>query len=437
MPFECETIVRPKSIECFNRLSKRIPGGVNSAGRAFKGSQVSPLIAKSAQGAILTDIDGRRYTDFCHSWGALIHGHAHPDIVERSVRQIHHGNTYGLSCESEIELAEIICSCIPSIEKIRFVNSGTEATMSAIRLARGFTNRSLIIKFTGNYHGHSDSLLIQAGSGVANFISTASSKGVPDNLIKTTLSLPYNSVETFLDVLNQPEIAENLAGVILEPIAGNMGVVPSTPEFIKTLRQETQRVGALLIFDEVITGFRVGLNGAQGLYQTTPDLTCLGKIIGGGFPAAAFGGRQEIMDMLAPEGPVYQAGTLSGNPVAMEAGITALNLCRQPNFYEHLEERARQFIDPIADCIQQNEVNAVIQRVGSMFTLFFGRKSVRNFDEAQSQDKEAFYDYFRHLFANEVFVPPSPFEAAFISGAHTEEHLERVQKLILHHLKND
>jgi len=332
-----------------------------------------------------------------------------------------------------IPLVGKIVDTMDSIEKIRFVNSGTEATMSAVRLARGFTNRKIIVKFNGNYHGHADFFLVQAGSGVTGLSSTSSSAGIPEDVVRHVISLPFNDTENVRTFLRNNEIA----AVILEPIAGNMGVVAATQEFIDMLRIETSRQKALLIFDEVITGFRVALKGAQSLYSVIPDLTCFGKVIGGGFPVAAFGGRAEIMDYLAPNGPVYQAGTLSGNPVAMEAGFQALKLLEEEGVYVNLQRKTDSITKPVRDYLKAHNISACIQSQGSMFTLFFGAKSVENQEVAKKLDLEKFAAFFRYMYAHGVYIPPSQFEAWFVSLAHEEKNLEKTRDLILEFLKQE
>lgn len=423
---------RPKTEEIYQKLCHLIPGGVNSPVRACKAVGQMPLVAASAKGDELFDVDSKAYIDYCGSWGPLIHGHAHPEIVQAIYTQALKGTTYGVTSEIEGLLAEKIQALMPSLEMMRFVSSGTEATMSAIRLARGFTGRDIVIKFNGNYHGHADFLLVKAGSGVMD-IPNASSSGIPNEIIKHTLCLPFNDVETLKETFQ--EYGDKIACVILEPIAGNMGVVPSTQHFINTLRSETLKAGALLIFDEVMTGFRVNKGGAQKLYEIVPDLTCLGKIVGGGLPAAVFGGKRSIMEHLAPLGSVYQAGTLSGNPLAMVAGLKSLELLSVPGFYETLEQKTSYLLDPIAAYIKENALNCCIQRVGSMFTLFFGRTEVNNSEEAATLDFEAFAVFFRTLFDQGIYIPPLQQESWFISMAHTEEHLKETQNKILKFLE--
>ncbi len=396
-----------KSEEIIRATSQVIPGGVNSPVRA----QI-PFIVESGCGETIVDVDGKTYLDFCCSWGALIHGHAHPQVVKAVQKRVAMGSSFGITTAVEAELAHQIVEHVPSVKKVRFVSSGTEATMSAVRLARGFTKRDLLIKFAGHYHGHADSFLVQAGSGVTNLSSSA---GVPDDFVKHTLCLPFNDFEAIERAFK--EHGPRIAAVIVEPIAANMGLVFPKDGFLELLREKTRLSGALLIFDEVITGFRVALGGAQELYGIEPDLSCFGKIVGGGFPAAAFGGRSDIMDYLAPSGPVYQAGTLSGNPVAMEAGLQTLKLCAQPGFYQNLEKTTSLLTDPIRTAIEGKEM--CLHQAGSLFTLFFGKKVVENADDVKGCDFEAFTRYLDALLERGIYVSPSQFEVNFVSSAHT------------------
>jgi glutamate-1-semialdehyde 2,1-aminomutase len=385
----------------YQQSCKVLPGGVNSPVRSFRHLRMEPLVAESAQGAYLFDADGNRYIDYCCSWGSLILGHAHPQVVQATCEQIQKGSSFGVTTEIEKQLAEKIISLLPSIEKLRFVCSGTEAGMTALRLARGYTERSKILKFNGHYHGHSDSLLVKAGSGVHRINPEATSKGVNPAVLADTISLPYNDFESTRSVLR----TEKLAAVILEPVTGNMGVTLPQPGFLEMLREETLKAGTLLIFDEVITGFRVGPQGAQGKYKIDPDLTCLGKIIGGGFPVAAVGGKAAIMDHLAPLGQVYQAGTLSGNPVAMRAGLETFKWID----YEKLEQKMRRLIEPLK--------NIPLQCAGSMFSLAF--------------EEEAFIQFFHYLFERGIYISPSSQEACFLSMAHTDEQIDFTARQIL------
>lgn len=420
------------SQEIYDRLCQVIPGGVNSPVRSCKNLLPQPVVAESGACDMLYDVDGNGYIDYCGSWGALIHGHAHPRILEAVSRRMLKGTTFGLTTEIEEKLARKVCELVPSVEKIRFVSSGTEATMSATRLARGYTNREIVVKFTGNYHGHADFFLVNAGSGVFHLNATSSSAGIPQAIVQHTVSLPYNDLSAFSDFMR--EHGASTAAVILEPVAGNMGLVAATKEFIALLRQETERCGALLIFDEVMNGFRLSLQGAQGLYEEKPDLTCFGKIVGGGFPAAAFGGRAAIMDHLAPLGSVYQAGTLSGNPLAMEAGLQALLMLERDGFYEELQDKADIITKPIREYLLANDVNACLQQEGSMFSIFFGKRKVSNMDDVRETDREQFAEFFRFLLDNGVYIPPSSVESWFVSMAHTTSNLEKTRDLILEFL---
>ncbi len=421
---------RPISQQIFKELCEVLPGGVNSPVRAFPGLNRTPLVIDSAGEDIIHDVDKRDYIDFCASWGALILGHANKIVVHAITKSLSRGTTFGITSKVESRLAGEVVKLIPSIEKIRFCSSGTEATMYACRLARGYTEKDLIVKFIGNYHGNADFFLVKAGSGLTQ-CSESSSKGIPKGAIEQMINLPYNDADKVKELLSSSEYKDRIAAVILEPIAGNMGVVPATLSFLTTLREETKKAGALLIFDEVITGFRVGLKGAQELYQVTPDLTCFGKIIGGGFSAAAFGGREEIMNHLAPLGDVYQAGTLSGNPIAMEAGYQVLQMLQKPGFYETMEGKAKSLLDPVEELIQQNNLNMCIQRVGSMFTIFFGKRSVGNIEEANGIDQTLFNHFFYTLFDKGIYIPPSPFEASFIMQAHTQQSLDIYRDAIM------
>lgn len=422
---------RPVTQKIFEGMCKVLPGGVNSPVRSCRSMHQLPMVVASASGDQLTDVDGISYIDYCGSWGSLIHGHANPAILDVVSKRMTLGTSYGITTPIEGEIAQEVIKLVPSIEKIRFVSSGTEATMSALRLARGYTKRDYVVKFVGNYHGHADFLLVHAGSGVIGLSETSSSAGIPNDAIKHTISLPYNDVKAVKKYLQDPQFCDRIAAVILEPVAGNMGVVPATQEFITALRTETARIGALLIFDEVMTGFRVAIGGAQSLFGIKPDLTCLGKIIGGGFPVAAFGGRAEIMNFLAPEGPVYQAGTLSGNPVAMAAGLQSLKMLQKPNFYEDLVNKANTITQPVSELLKKKKAKACVQQVGSMFSLFFGQSSVLNMDDVHKIDSSLFVRLFQFLFENGVYIPPSAHEAWFISSAHQEMHLLKTRDLIL------
>lgn len=413
------------SEKAFERAQAVIPGGVNSPVRALRSVGTTPLFVKEANRAYVTDIDGNVFIDFCMSWGVFILGHNNAAVSRRAMEAIQRGSSYGIPCEAETLLAERVREAFPSMERLRFVNSGTEATMSAIRVARGYTGRDTLVKFEGNYHGHADHLLVSAGSGVAN-ISTASSAGVPQDFTKHTVCLPYNDVEALEAYFH--EHGGQVAAVILEPVACNMGVVVPSTEFLQATRRLTTQYGAILIFDEVITGFRLALGGAQQRFGITPDMTTVGKIVGGGFPAAAFGGRADIMAQLAPDGPVYQAGTLSGNPVAMAAGIETLHQLAFPGFYEKLEERSNRFIAELQDIVRGRDIQ--LNHCGSMFTLFFNAEPVRNFADARRSDQERFARYFRNMLERGIYVSPSQFEGNFISECHNDDILEYVLKSI-------
>ncbi len=405
----------------FEEAVKVIPGGVNSPVRACKSVGAAPVFINSGAGPFLIDVDGQEYIDYVASWGPLILGHAHPEVVAAVQAAAENGTSFGAPTWQEVELAEMICEMIPSVEMVRLVNSGTEATMSAVRLARGYTGRKKIIKFNGCYHGHADSFLVKAGSGVAT-LGIPGSPGVPEEIVANTISLPYNNLEAVEEAFAQA--GKEIAAVIVEPIAGNMGVVPPKEGFLEGLREITLKHGALLIFDEVITGFRVGPSGAQGLYGVMPDLTCLGKIIGGGLPVGAYGGRAEIMKHIAPEGPVYQAGTLSGNPIAVAAGLATLKILSRPGVYERLEELSSRLAQGLAQAAQEAGAKVTFNRVGSMMTCFFREGEVTDFDSAAASDTERYGKFWREMLARGVYLAPSQFEAAFVSLAHTEEEID-------------
>lgn len=424
--------MRQKSQQIYEASCAVIPGGVNSPVRAFKGLDMTPLVAVAGKGDRIWDADGHSYIDYCCSWGALILGHAPPKVVEAAFQQMMQGSTFGIMTPYEEALASRIIQHYPSVEKIRFTNSGTESTMSALRLARGYTDRSYIVKFNGNYHGHVDHLLVQAGSGVTNLTPTSSSKGILESAIHYTFSLPYNQIEISRKFLQ--ERGHEIAAVIIEPIAGNMGVIPADPAFLKMLREETEKQGIVLIVDEVITGFRAGLRGAQELYNISPDITCFGKIIGGGFPCAAFGGCQEIMNHLAPLGAVYHGGTLSGNPVAMCAGLKTLEEVEQPGFYESLLEKTNSLTEPVRAIIQDRNLNVCLNQVGSVFTLFFGCRKATCREDLATLDEGLYKHLFTYLFERGVYFPPSPYEACFVSSAHTQVHLDYTREVLLNFL---
>lgn len=412
-----------KSSDLFARAQRVIPGGVNSPVRACRSVGADPVFVAQGDGCHITDADGRRYIDLICSWGPLILGHTHPEIMEAISETMASGTTFGAPTELELRFAEAICEAVPSIEKVRAVSSGTEATMSALRLARGFTGREAIIKVDGGYHGHADFLLVAAGSGAAT-LGIPGSAGVPAGVAKDTLLVPYND----LDAVAQAFAAhpDRIAAIIIEPVAGNMGLVPPAAGYLQGLRELTRKHGALLIFDEVITGFRAGYGGAQALYGVTPDLTCLGKIIGGGLPAAAFGGRADIMSHLAPEGPVYQAGTLSGNPLAMAAGLKTLDILRRPHTYDRLEELGARLGQGLLAAARDAGIEACLNRVGSAMTLFFTAGPVTDYASAKHADTERYGRYFVAMREQGVFLPPSQFEALFVSLAHSEAEIDEI-----------
>ncbi|MFZ5797402.1 MAG: glutamate-1-semialdehyde 2,1-aminomutase [Desulfobulbaceae bacterium] len=410
------------SARLFAAAKKVIPGGVNSPVRACKSVGCDPLFVRKAKGAVITDVDGNDFIDFVGSWGPMILGHGHPAVVEAVRSTALDGTSFGAPTPLEVELAELVCDSVPSLEKIRFVNSGTEATMSAIRLARGFTGRNMVIKFDGCYHGHADSFLVKAGSGVIT-LGIPGSPGVPEDIVKNTLSIPYNDVAALEATLRDPNLS--IACVIVEPVAGNMGVILPEEGFLLRLRELTRELGIILIFDEVITGFRLALGGAQERFGIMPDLTCLGKIIGGGLPVGAYGGRQDIMDTVAPEGPVYQAGTLSGNPLAMAAGLALVRELRKPGFYEALEEKSAWFAAGLQRIADNASFPTTLNRIGSMMTCFFAPGPVRDFESAMRADTAMYGRHYRQMLAGGVWLAPSQFEAAFVSAAHDRSQLEQ------------
>lgn len=416
-----------KSIELFNKAKLLMPGGVNSPVRAFKNINGNPIFFERAEGAYLFDADGNKYIDYIGSWGPMIMGHSHPAIVNAIKEQAERGTSYGAPTSLESDVASLIIQCIPSIEKIRMVNSGTEATMSAIRLARGFTNKDKIIKFEGCYHGHVDSLLIKAGSGVSTF-GLPDSPGIPKDLAKHTVTCKYNDVEGFLSIFNS--IKDDLAAVIVEPIAGNMGFVPGNHEFLETLRECTQSNGSLLIFDEVMSGFRVSLGGAQEIFNIEPDLTALGKVIGGGLPVGAFGGKAKIMNYLAPEGPVYQAGTLSGNPLAMAAGSTLLKLLIKDNPYQMLEMQAKKLLSGIKKVMDDYQVPFSTNQIGGMFGFFFSTNLPQNINDVSETCDKTFSTFLNACIKNGIYFAPSKYEAGFISTQHAEDEIDKTIKIV-------
>lgn len=413
----------PQSAQLFERAQRVIPGGVNSPVRAFRGVGGTPLFIRSARGATITDADGRSYIDYVGSWGPMILGHAHPEVIAAIREAAERGTSYGAPTELEIELAEEVITVFPSIEKLRLTSSGTEATMSALRVARGFTGRPKIVKFEGCYHGHGDSLLVRAGSGVAT-LGLPDSPGVLPEVAQATITVPFNDAPALEQVFN--EVGSEIAAVIIEPVVGNMGCVPPRDGYLQDVRRITAAHGAVLIFDEVMTGFRVARGGAQGLYGIKPDMTCLGKIIGGGLPVGAFGGRREIMDVVAPVGPVYQAGTLSGNPLAVTAGLTTLRLLKQnTGLYEQLEKTTARLVEGLSEAAREAGVATVSNRVGSMFTTFFTDEPVFDWTTATRSDRETFGRFFHAMLAEGVYLAPSQFEAAFVSAAHSDEIIEQ------------
>jgi len=411
-----------QSARLFTLAKALLPGGVNSPVRACRSVGCDPLFVRRAAGCLITDVDGNEFIDFVCSWGPMILGHAHPEVVEAIQRTAAYGTSFGAPSPLEVELADMVCRSVPSLEKVRFVSSGTEATMSAVRLARGYTGRKVVVKFDGCYHGHADTFLVRAGSGVIT-LGIPGSPGVPEDIVKNTLSIPYNDTVTLERTLRDESL--DIACVIVEPVAGNMGVVPPDEGFLQTLRRITRELGIVLIFDEVITGFRLALGGAQERFGITPDLTCLGKIIGGGLPVGAYGGSAEIMDRVAPNGPVYQAGTLSGNPLAMAAGLAMLKVVRRPGFYEELEEKSDWFAAEMTGILARVGVPTVLNRVGSMMTCFFTPDPVRDYESALRADTDRYGRYFRAMLDGGVWLAPSQFEAAFISAAHGRDHLEK------------
>jgi len=411
-----------QSAALFEKAKKVIPGGVNSPVRACKSVGCDPLFIQHANGALIYDVDGNEFIDFVGSWGPMILGHSHPAVLEAIHETAGHGTSFGAPTPLEVELAQLVCDCVPSVEKVRFVNSGTEATMSAIRLARGYTGRNVVIKFDGCYHGHADSFLVKAGSGVIT-LGIPGSPGVPEDIVKNTLSIPYNDPEILEKTLRDESL--DIACVIIEPVAGNMGCIVPDISFLKTLRQVTSELGIVLIFDEVITGFRLALGGAQERFDILPDLTCLGKIIGGGLPVGAYGGKKEIMDNIAPDGNVYQAGTLSGNPLAMAAGLATLKELCSPGFYKRLEEKSDQFASELGQIAEKVSVPTVINRIGSMMTCFFCKDPVKDFESAMKANTEMYGRHYRQMLADGIYLAPSQFEAAFLSAAHDRTHLEK------------
>ena len=423
-----------KSIALFHQAKSLMPGGVNSPVRAFKNINGNPIFFEKAQGAYLFDADGNKYIDYIGSWGPMIMGHSHPDIVNAIKKQAELGTSYGAPTGLESDVAELIIKNVSSIEKIRMVNSGTEATMSSIRLARGFTNRDKIIKFDGCYHGHVDSLLIKAGSGVLTF-GLPDSPGIPEDLAKHTITCPYNDISAFIEIFNS--VKDDLAAVIVEPIAGNMGFVPGTEEFLQTLRSYTESNNSLLIFDEVMSGFRVSLGGAQEIFNIKPDITALGKVIGGGLPVGAFGGKKEIMDFLAPEGPVYQAGTLSGNPLAMAAGSTLLKLLIENNPYKKLEENAKLMLEGMNEIMSSAGIPFSKNQIGGMFGFFFSEELPLNINDVSKTNDKTFSMFINACIKNGIYFAPSKYEAGFISSMHSNKEIDETLDVVGNIIKKE
>lgn len=417
----------------FEQAKSVIPGGVNSPVRAFSLVDSPPVFITEGRGSHIFDVDGNEFIDYICSWGPLILGHTHPAVEEEIQKAVRDGSSFGLSTEIEVKMAKLICEIVPSIEMVRMVNSGTEAVMSALRLARGYTRRQKIVKFQGGYHGHADALLIKAGSGVATF-GLPDSPGVPNNVTIDTIIVPYNSLESIRHTFEQ--FGEQIAAVIVEPVAGNMGVIPPNLGFLQGLREITKEYGSLLIFDEVMTGFRVDYHGAQNLYGVNPDITCLGKIIGGGLPVGAYGGKREIMEQIAPAGPIYQAGTLSGNPLAMSAGYRTLRLLEQIEIYDELERKAARLEEGFKHNAELTSVPLKINRVGSMLSTFFTEQEVVNYETAKSSDMQVFKKYYTSMLNLGILTAPTPYEVMFISTAHSDEDIEDTIKAHYQALRN-
>ncbi|KYG91288.1 glutamate-1-semialdehyde aminotransferase [[Bacillus] sp. KCTC 13219] len=417
----------------FEQAKNVIPGGVNSPVRAFSLVDSLPVFIKKGQGSHIVDVDGNKYIDYICSWGPLILGHTHPAVEKEIQKAVSDGSSFGLSTEIEVKMARLICEIVPSIEMVRMVNSGTEAVMSALRLARGYTKRQKIVKFQGGYHGHADALLIKAGSGVAT-LGLPDSPGVSNNVAADTITLPYNDMESIHHIFEQ--FGEQISAVIVEPVAGNMGVVPPKPGFLQLLREITKQYGSLLIFDEVMTGFRVDYHGAQSLYGVIPDITCLGKIIGGGLPVGAYGGKREIMEQIAPVGPIYQAGTLSGNPLAMSAGYKTLQLLKKSEIYDELERKAARLEEGFKQNAELTNVPLKINRVGSMLSTFFTEQEVVDYETAKSSDMQVFKKYYTSMLNLGILTAPTPYEVMFISAAHSDEDIEDTIKAHYQALSN-
>jgi glutamate-1-semialdehyde 2,1-aminomutase len=421
-------IIMNRNQQLFDRSQKLIPGGVNSPVRAFRSVGGTPVFFKRGLGAYLWDEEDKQYIDYVGSWGPMILGHAHPAVIEAVREAAGNSLSFGAPTVRELEMAELLTKLVPSMQQVRLVSSGTEATMSAIRLARGFTGRSKIVKFEGCYHGHADALLVKAGSGALTF-GQPSSAGVPPEVAAHTLTLSYNNIDEVESLFSQ--IGNEIACVIVEPVAGNMNLIAPAKGFLQALRAQCTKYGAVLIFDEVMTGFRVALGGAQALYNIEPDLTTLGKVIGGGLPVGAFGGRADIMQCLAPVGGVYQAGTLSGNPVAVAAGLATLRLIQAPGFYERLTARTKQLVDALVSVAKAKGIAFSAQNVGGMFGVYFSASCPTSYAEVMQSDKDAFNRFFHHMLEQGVYLAPSAFEAGFVSAAHGEEEIEKTTKAAL------
>jgi glutamate-1-semialdehyde 2,1-aminomutase len=422
-----------KSQALYKRAIKIIPGGVNSPVRACKSVGADPLFIERGEGCMIYDADGNRYIDYIGSWGPLILGHRHPAVVEAIISVLERGTSFGAPTDLEIQLAQMVIDAVDSVDVVRMVNSGTEATMSAIRLARGATGRDFVIKFDGCYHGHADTLLVAAGSGVAT-LGIPGSPGVPEAVVQHTISLPFNDKDAIKKVME--EKGDKIACIIVEPVAGNMGMVPPADGFLETLREVTEKHGAVLIFDEVMTGFRVAYGGAQSLYGIAPDLTCFGKVIGGGLPVGAYGGKKDLMSQIAPQGMIYQAGTLSGNPIAMTAGIATLEQLKKDGVYESLEKSSGRLVAGLANAAQKAGVAARVGHVGSMLGMFFTDQDVACFDDAKTCDLELFSKFYQGMRQQGVYIAPSQFEALFLSTAHADEHIDATVNAVEQVLKN-
>ena len=416
-----------RSRALFEEAKKYIPGGVNSPVRAFKSVGDTPRFIAKAKGSHIWDVDGNEYVDYVCSWGPMILGHAHPEVIKAIQEQAEKGTSYGAPTELEVKLAKMIVELVPSVEKVRMVNSGTEATMSAIRLARGYTGRNKVIKFEGGYHGHVDALLVKAGSGLTTF-GVPTSPGIPEDFAKHTITVPFNDIDALKKVID--EVGNDVAAVIMEPVMANAGLIIPEPGFLEKVRELTAEKGIVLIFDEVITGFRLSLGGAQEYFGITPDLSCFGKIIGGGLPVGAFGGKAEIMNYLAPEGPVYQAGTLSGNPLAMVAGIKTLELLKQPGVYENLRKKTDKLAEGLKETARAAgiEDKLCFKKIESISIVYFTDRDVKNYQDALTSNTEIYAKFFRKMLEQGVYLAPSQFEVAFMSTAHTDEDIEKTVK---------